>query len=112
LPENEIHELGLLYLNYELVLRGNHTIYLGQSLPLNNLNYFFKNHNTICFITSLTVQPYDDKIADYFNEIDTILASTKHEFIAIGRKTALVQEKKFKSNINFYKGISDLLKKL
>ena len=22
LPENEIHELGLLYLNYELVLRG------------------------------------------------------------------------------------------
>ena len=26
LPENEIHELGLLYLNYELVLRGFKTI--------------------------------------------------------------------------------------
>ena len=38
LPENENHEIGLMYLNYELVLRGNHTIYLGQSLPLNNLN--------------------------------------------------------------------------
>ena len=42
LPDNEIHELGLLYLNYELVLRGNNTIYLGQSLPLDNLNYFFE----------------------------------------------------------------------
>ena len=41
LPENEIHELGLLYLNYELVLRGFKTIYLGQSLPLDNLSYFF-----------------------------------------------------------------------
>jgi DNA-binding transcriptional MerR regulator len=29
LPENEIHELGLLYLNYELILKGNKTIYLG-----------------------------------------------------------------------------------
>ena len=43
LPENEIHELGLLYLNYELTLRGNNTIYLGQSLPLDNLDYFFKS---------------------------------------------------------------------
>jgi len=99
LPENEIHELGLLYLNYELVLRGNHTIYLGQSLPLNNLDYFFKNNKNICFVTSLTVQPYDDKIVDYFNEIDTILASTKHRFIALGKKTKLVKEIKFQSNI-------------
>ena len=51
LPENEIHELGLLYLNYELVLRGSQTIYLGQNLPLDNLSYFFKNKQELCFIT-------------------------------------------------------------
>ena len=28
LPDNEIHELGLLYLQYELLLRGKHVIYL------------------------------------------------------------------------------------
>ena len=39
--------LGCLYLNYELVLRGNHTIYLGQSLPLNNLSYFFESDRKI-----------------------------------------------------------------
>ena len=112
LPENEIHELGLLYLNYELVLRGNHTVYLGQSLPLSNLEYFFKNDENICFITSLTIQPYDDKIVDYFNEIDAILTSKKHQLIAVGKKTRLVQKIKFNSNISFYQSIPDVLKVL
>ena len=112
LPENEIHELGLMYLNYELVLRGHHTIYLGQSLPLNNLDYFFNGEREICFITSLTVRPYDEDIEDYFSEIDTILGDTGHKFFAIGRKIDRVQHMKFNSEISFYKGVPDLLKVL
>jgi hypothetical protein len=112
LPENEIHELGLLYLNYELVLRGSHTIYLGQSLPLNNLSYFFKSDRKITFVTSLTIQPYDDNITGYFNEIDTILKDSKHHFIAIGEKTKVVQAADFKSKITLYDSIKDLLKVL
>lgn len=112
LPENEIHELGLLYLNYELVLRGNHTIYLGQSLPLDNLNYFFESDREISFVTSLTIRPYDDKIVAYFNEIDTILKESKHHLIATGKKTAAVQGLNFKSNITLFDSIKDLLKVL
>ena len=112
LPENEIHELGLLYLNYELVLRGNHTIYLGQSLPLDNLDYFFKNGREICFITSMTIMPYDDKIESYFNKIDDILKGTNHELIATGRKTHLVNNTIFNSKIKLYNSNSDLLKDL
>ncbi len=112
LPENEIHELGLLYLNYELVLRGNHTIYLGQSLPLNNLSYFFNSDRKITFVTSLTIQPYNDHIISYFNEIDTILKDCKHHFIAIGKKTNAVQGSEFKSKILLYESIKDLLKVL
>ncbi|WP_405605262.1 MerR family transcriptional regulator [Polaribacter sp. Asnod1-A03] len=112
LPENEIHELGLLYLNYELVLRGHHTIYLGQSLPLNNLDYFFKNKRDICFITSMTVMPYDDKVEEYFKEIDVILESTNHQLIALGRKTKIVNKDSFKSKISLYNSVSDLLKDL
>lgn len=113
LPENEIHELGLLYLNYELVLRGYHTIYLGQSLPIDNLDYFFKNDRDICFITSMTVMPYDDKLHEYFNEIDTILKGTNHELIAIGRKTTLLPEGiEFSSKITLCNAVQDLLKDL
>ncbi|WP_172824391.1 MerR family transcriptional regulator [Polaribacter sp. KT25b] len=112
LPENEIHELGLLYLNYELVLRGFHTVYLGQSLPLNNLNYFFKNNKEICFITSLTIQPYDDKIEDYFNEINDLMSNSKNKFIATGRKVNNVSHLKLNTNIQLYNSILDLLKVL
>lgn len=112
LPENEIHELGLLYLNYELILRGNFTIYLGQSLPLDNLDWFFKNSSEICFITSMTVMPYDHKIEEYFSEIDLILKDTPHQLIAIGQKVNLVNIEKLQSKINLYNSVSDLLNKL
>lgn len=109
LPENEIHELGLLYLNYELVLRGCNTIYLGQSLPLNNLEYFFKSHKDICFITSLTIMPYDDKVEEYFNIINSILENSNHEMIAVGRKVELLNKDNFSSQITFHSSVSDLL---
>lgn len=112
LPENEIHELGLMYLNYELVLRGNSTIYLGQSLPLNNLDYFFESDTKICFITSLTVQPYDDKIVSYFQEINDIIKGTEHKLIAVGAKTLKVKEIDFEADISLYPSVVSLLKTL
>jgi DNA-binding transcriptional MerR regulator len=112
LPENEIHELGLMYLNYELVLRGNSTIYLGQSLPLSNLDYFFESDTKICFITSLTVQPYDDKIVGYFQEINDIIKETEHKLIAVGSKTLKVKEIDFEADISLYPSVVSLLKTL
>ena len=38
LPLNEIHDIGLLFINYELLSRGYHTIFLGESVPVENLN--------------------------------------------------------------------------
>ena len=112
LPENEIHELGLLYLNYELVLRGFKSIYLGQSLPLDNLSYFFDIDENVCFVTSMTVRPYDDIIEGYFNEIDSILNESNHSLIAIGRKAMEFKSYNFKSKISLYPTISDLLKEI
>jgi DNA-binding transcriptional MerR regulator len=112
LPENEIHDLGLLYLNYELVLRGNQTIYLGQNLPVDNLNYFFKLKKNLCFVTSLTVQPYDDRIHEYFEEIENLLKKTNHEFIALGRKTSIIKNNEYKFNVSFFDTVTDLLKVL
>jgi len=112
LPENEIHELGLLYLNYELVLRGHRTIYLGQSLPLNNLNIFFDIHDNISFVTSMTVRPYDDDIVDYFDTLDSIISTTSHTLIAIGKKVMQFSSNNFKSQISLYPSISELLKEI
>ena len=110
LPENEIHEIGLLYLNYELVLRGFHTVYLGQSLPLDNLDYFLESNNEICFITSLTIKPYDDKIEDYFKDIDAMIRNSDKTFIAIGQKVNLVKHLDLSPKIELYDVITDFLK--
>ncbi|KAB1157241.1 MerR family transcriptional regulator [Tenacibaculum aiptasiae] len=112
LPENEVHELGLMYLNYELVLRGYQTIYLGQSLPLNNLNYFFESKSKVCFVTSMTVRPYDDKVVDYFYEIEDVLKGTEHELMAVGKKAMDVAGIDFKSNISIYPSVIELLSEL
>lgn len=111
LPENEIHELGLMYLNYELILRGYNTIYLGQSLPLQNLDYFLNNKTKVCFVTSMTVQPYDDKIEEYFSEIEGVLKNTSHEFVAIGNKAMVVDRIDFKAKITVYSSLKVFLNK-
>jgi len=112
LPANEIHELGLLYLNYELVLRGHRTIYLGQNLPLNNLNIFFDIHDKITFVASMTVRPYDDDIVEYFDTLDSIISTTSHTLIAIGKKVMQFSSNNFKSKISLYPSISELLKEI
>ncbi|TCP25683.1 DNA-binding transcriptional MerR regulator [Tenacibaculum skagerrakense] len=109
LPDGEIHEIGLMYLNYELVLRGCQTIYLGQSLPLDNLNYFFEGELKVCFITSMTVKPYDDKLEDYFSEIDAILKGTDHKLIAMGKKAEEAKNYNFTSNILLYPSVIEML---
>ncbi|WP_395047780.1 B12-binding domain-containing protein, partial [Flavobacterium sp.] len=51
LPSNEIHELGLMYLNYELILNGYKTIYLGESVPVESLKDVQKYFDKITFVS-------------------------------------------------------------
>ncbi|WKD86827.1 HTH-type transcriptional repressor CarH [Polaribacter huanghezhanensis] len=112
LPENEIHELGLMYLNYELSLRGKKTIYLGQSIPLDNLNSLLTMFTKIKFISSFTVAPVDLLMNDYISEIDVKLKNTKHEFWAFGNRTKNLNSTDYNGQFLFYKGLIDLLKDL
>ncbi len=55
LPNNEMHELGLLYYNYILRLQGFHVVYLGQTLPIEDLrhyNYIRRFQNLLTVVTS------------------------------------------------------------
>lgn len=71
LPENEIHDIGLLFLNYELNFHGRKTIFLGPSLPLNNMKYLLEIHPNPRFISYLTVAPREvsEFIADFEREL-------------------------------------------
>ncbi|WP_394746775.1 MerR family transcriptional regulator [Spongiimicrobium salis] len=71
LPDNEIHEIGLLYLHYEVTLRGYRSIYLGQTVPINGLNDLLKYYDNLHFLSYFTVQPAKDKIHKYLLDLST-----------------------------------------
>lgn len=65
LPENEIHEIGLLFLNYEIILRGFKTIYLGQTMPIDSLKDLLKYYDNLYFLSYFTVEPTKDRLDKY-----------------------------------------------
>lgn len=71
LPENEIHELGLLFVNYEIILRGYKAIYLGQTVPTECLTDLTKYYESLHFVSYFTVEPSKDKIDKYIEEFNT-----------------------------------------
>lgn len=69
LPEDELHELSLLYANYILRDRGFKTFYLGQSLPLQDLEEAFHSISPDYLFTVLTSKPNHDILQEYLHAL-------------------------------------------
>jgi DNA-binding transcriptional MerR regulator len=113
LPVNEVHELGLLYSQYELLLHGHRTIYLGQSVPLESLCDLQTGFPSITFIAAFTIHPQDDKVLDYLKQVDNdILRKGKDELWVSGRKIQSLQLRPKLSGIKYLLTQEDFLKAL
>ncbi|MCS6990964.1 MAG: MerR family transcriptional regulator [Chitinophagales bacterium] len=72
LPEEELHELSLLYAHYLLVRQQRKTLYLGQNVPLEDLReacQVFQPEYGICIITS---KPSERRLQAYISELQEI----------------------------------------
>lgn len=113
LPENEIHELGLMFINYELISKGYHTIFLGQSVPIINLIDLVNLNSEIIFISYFTINPEKENITAYLEEFqEKILSQGNVKFWILGRMLEYIDYKKLPENIITFKSISDLVKNL
>ena len=112
LPENEIHELGLMYLNYEILLHGYKTIYVGESVPVSSLKDMKQYFDNIIYISYLTVQPVRDDIDKYLKEITTEVIDANSEIWLLGRMTEFIDAKSLSSSVFVFNSISDLVQKL
>jgi MerR family transcriptional regulator, light-induced transcriptional regulator len=65
LPEGEMHEISLLFGNYIVRSRQNKVIYLGQSLPFNELAFACQMHKPDYIFTVITSVPGQDEIQRY-----------------------------------------------
>ena len=85
LPEDEIHELGLLYLNYLLRSLSRRTLYLGQSVPRADLAQVAHVHSgELVFISVFVVQPAPDRVQDYINTVRMELPEQRCSFLFVG----------------------------
>jgi len=111
LPMNEIHELGLLYLHFELLFHGYHSIYLGQSVPVGNLKDLQNVFDDVCFVTYLTVEPSKETVEEYLQEVYTeVLLNTDDTLWVLGSKISQIDVNSFKNDqIKIFMSLVDLL---
>ncbi len=69
LPENELHELGLLFYSFLLKKNGFKVIYLGQSVPFNNLLEVVKVRHTDYLFTYLIAAMSQRKLPEYIRKL-------------------------------------------
>lgn len=112
LPMNEMHELGLMYLNYETLLHGYKTIYLGESVPVESLTDLKSHFDSIVFVSYITVQPDKDAINDYIDQMIEDLSGEKTEIWFIGRMVEFIEMDRFKGKIKIFNSIPDLVNQI
>jgi len=65
LPQGEVHDICLTLLNYELILNGYQTIYLGTNVPMQSLKQIKDYFDNIAFVTCFTLYPHADEVNKY-----------------------------------------------
>lgn len=87
LPMNEIHELGLLFLHYELTIRGYHSIYLGQNIDIESVEDVKQLFSKVHFISYFTVSPSENDLEAYLEKVYTdLIKNTDNEFWFLGKR--------------------------
>jgi MerR family transcriptional regulator, light-induced transcriptional regulator len=69
LPEKELHELGLLFYSYILKKNGQKVIYLGQSVPFDDLIEVMKIRNADYLLTYFIAAISPKDLPDYINRL-------------------------------------------
>ena len=113
LPINEIHDIGLLFTNYEIVSQGYQSIFLGQSVPLNSLTDLLKYYENVVFISYFTIKPEKENIQNYIEEFnDTILKNNSSELWILGRMQNELDISKLPNAVKTFSSIKNLVKVL
>lgn len=76
LPSNELHEMSLLYYAYKIKSRGHKLIYLGQSVPFDDLERSFDLRRPDYFLTIFTHDMKEINLNDYLYRMSITFPET------------------------------------
>jgi DNA-binding transcriptional MerR regulator len=106
LPENEHHELGLLFLQYMLKSRGVKVIYLGANVPVKDLEYIVELKKPDYVYTHLTTVIKEFNFDKFINNLKIRLPH--QQIIISGLMAQTFQKKPIPSNFRFLKSFSEV----
>ncbi|AYN04980.1 MULTISPECIES: MerR family transcriptional regulator [unclassified Flavobacterium] len=109
LPMNEIHELGLMYIQYEILLQGYKTIYLGESMPIENLKELNNHFNNITFVSYLTTQPDRTIVNQYVKNMSSELLNKSNEIWLIGKVVEHIESENLDQRVHIFNSIEKLV---
>lgn len=106
MPENEHHELGLLYLQYLLKSRGVKTIYLGANVPLSDLEFVVELKKPDYIYTHLTTVMKEFNFEKFLNHLKTRIPHTP--ILISGLLTQSFEKRIPSGNIRFLKSLQEV----
>ena len=112
LPSDEVHELGLMYLNYEIILSGYKSIYLGESVPVDSLKDLKKYFNNIVYVCYTTVEPNKEFIDSYLDEVKEQILEKDSKIWFIGRNAQNIDEKLRNETVRVFQNIHEFVEEL
>ncbi len=95
LPEGEMHELGLLFAAYIVKSRKNRLIYLGQSLPIDDLATTVQTYQPDYILAILTSYPVKEEAISYAQQLVQLFPNQKvllTGYQAVSQKESMPKE--------------------
>lgn len=109
LPENEFHEIGLLFAGYLLKSTGNRVIYLGANVPLTSVKDSLEDTGADHLMLFLVHKDLPENISEFLDELSEV-GKNKEIFIACSKE--LAGDFSSRTSFNWIHSVEDLEKEL
>lgn len=106
LPENEHHEIGLLFLNFLLKKRGVKVLYIGANVPLKDVEYVAKFKKPDLLYSHLTSVAHNFNFDRFLNNMHQRIPEVP---LVISGPLTAGYRKNIPSNVIFKKSLSEVL---
>ena len=106
LPENELHEMSLLFSAYLIKARNHKVIYIGQNIPHSDLVDIYLDHNPDYLLTVMTTHPTAEEIQSYVNDLSETF---KNSTILISGRQVVGQDLQLHDNLVPLNKLQDLI---
>ncbi|MFT4678666.1 MAG: DNA-binding transcriptional MerR regulator [Flavobacteriales bacterium] len=111
LPKGEVHELGLLFLNYHLKSKGKRTVYLGRDIPIEDLMNVNGQFNEIVWHCHATIDIPKEIKNEFVEQISGLIQNNDNKCILIGKIWQDLNTENLNKSISIEDNLETALKK-